>query len=113
MPAGLDHTQIWVRHDARGAFLLTQPYVDKIPEALAVGLEAQLHAALTEQRVNKVNLRREFFYANPARVRDLLQQIAGQHLLAYHDTPEALEWRASGAHEQDTQPTSQHMPVPV
>jgi hypothetical protein len=33
--AGLDHTQIWVQHDGRGAFLLTQPYADKIPEALA------------------------------------------------------------------------------
>lgn len=32
--AGLDHTQIWVRHDAQSAFLLTQPYVDKVPENL-------------------------------------------------------------------------------
>jgi len=71
----------------------------------AVGLEARLHAALSDQRVNQVNLRREFFYADPSQVRDLLQQIAGQHLLAYHEIPEALEWRASGAHEQQTQPT--------
>jgi hypothetical protein len=69
----------------------------------AVGLEARLHAALADQRVNKVNTRREFFYASPAQVRDLLQQIAGQHLLAYHETPEALEWRASGTHDQHTQ----------
>jgi hypothetical protein len=72
----------------------------------AVGLETQLHTALTDQRVNKVNSRREFFYASPEQVRDLLQQIAGQHLLAYHETPEALEWRASGArhlqHQQDS-----------
>jgi Meiotically up-regulated gene 113 len=71
----------------------------------AVGLETKLHAALSEQRVNKVNLRREFFYADAARVRDLLHQIAGQHLLEYHDIPEALEWRASGAHPQHTQST--------
>jgi hypothetical protein len=58
-------------------------------------LENRLHTALADRRVNKVNARREFFYAGPAQVRDLLQQIAGQHLLAYHDTPEALEWRAS------------------
>jgi hypothetical protein len=32
--AGLDHTQIWVQHDGRGAFLLTQPYVEQVPEAL-------------------------------------------------------------------------------
>jgi hypothetical protein len=62
----------------------------------AVGLESQLHNALADQRVNRVNARREFFYASPAQVRDLLQRIAGQHLLAYHETPEALEWRASG-----------------
>jgi hypothetical protein len=69
----------------------------------AVGLEAKLHATLDKQRVNKVNTRREFFYADPGQVRDLLQQIAGQHLLEYHETPQALEWRASGTHEQETQ----------
>jgi hypothetical protein len=66
----------------------------------AVGLEGKLHAALSEQRVNKVNVRREFFYAEPAQVRELLGQIAGQHLLQYHDVPEAVEWRASGADRQ-------------
>jgi hypothetical protein len=63
----------------------------------AVGLESRLHSVLAEQRVNKVNPRREFFYASPEQVRDLLREIAGQHLLAYHETAEALEWRASGA----------------
>lgn len=72
----------------------------------AVGLENRLHAALAERRVNKVNTRREFFYANPGHVRDLLQQIAGQHLLAYRETAEALEWRASGTHHQQTQQPS-------
>lgn len=33
---GMDHTQIWVQHDGRGAFLLTHPYVDEIPESLRV-----------------------------------------------------------------------------
>lgn len=32
--AGMDHTQIWVQHDARGAFILTQPYATKIPDSL-------------------------------------------------------------------------------
>jgi hypothetical protein len=73
----------------------------------AVGLEANLHEALSEQRVNKVNLRREFFYADPSQVRDTLQKIAGQHLLEFRDVPEALEWRASGAHEQTTQAPSE------
>ena len=31
---GLDHTQIWVEHDARSAFILTHPYVDEIPASL-------------------------------------------------------------------------------
>ncbi len=61
----------------------------------AVGLEGRLHAALNDRRVNRVNLRREFFRATPAEVRDLLEQIAGQHLLEYRDVPEALEWRQS------------------
>ncbi|MBB5776770.1 DUF4041 domain-containing protein [Nonomuraea jabiensis] len=61
----------------------------------AVGLESRLHAELSDRRLNKVNLRREFFHATPAEVRDLLQKIAGQHLLEYRDTAEALEWRQS------------------
>jgi hypothetical protein len=31
---GMDHTQIWVQHDGRGVFILTQPYVDEIPASL-------------------------------------------------------------------------------
>ncbi|GAA1008817.1 chromosome segregation ATPase [Acrocarpospora pleiomorpha] len=61
----------------------------------AVGLEGRLHAELSERRVNKVNLRREFFRATPAEVKVLLEKIAGQHLLEYRDIPEALEWRQS------------------
>jgi hypothetical protein len=66
----------------------------------AVGLEGRLHAELADRRVNRVNVQREFFYATPAEVRDLLERIAGQHVLEYHETPEALEWRASGQHHQ-------------
>ncbi|MBB5134758.1 hypothetical protein HNP84_004492 [Thermocatellispora tengchongensis] len=68
----------------------------------AVGLEARLHAALSERRVNKVNLRREFFHATPAEVRELLEKIAGQHLLEYRDLPEALEWRQSRRAGEET-----------
>jgi len=63
----------------------------------AVGLENELHAQLTERRVNRVNLHREFFRARPAEVRDLLTIIAGNHMLEFTETAEALEWRASGA----------------
>ncbi|WP_018788926.1 hypothetical protein [Micromonospora sp. CNB394] len=38
---GMDHTQIWVQHDARSAFLLTHPYENGIPESLM--LYADMH----------------------------------------------------------------------
>jgi hypothetical protein len=62
----------------------------------AVTLEGQLHEALKDRRVNNVNTQREFFYATPGEVRDVLSRIAGQHLLEYRETAEALEWRQSG-----------------
>ena len=63
----------------------------------AVGLETKLHQALADRKVNKVNNAREFFYATPAEVRDMLAGIAGQHMLEYNDFAEAAEWRASTA----------------
>ena len=60
----------------------------------AVGLEARLHQALGQVRVNLVNPRREFFYATPSEVRALLAKHAG-HLLDFVDEPEASEWRQS------------------
>jgi len=62
----------------------------------AVSLETRLHQEFGERRVNQVNLRREFFRVTPAQVRDALARFAGQHLLEFHETPEALEWHASG-----------------
>ena len=62
----------------------------------AVGLERSLHKEFENHRVNRVNLRREFFYVRPADVREALQRYAGQHLLEFHEEPEAPEWRASG-----------------
>ncbi len=61
----------------------------------AVGLERHLHREFEARRVNRVNLRREFFYVTPADVRDALTRLAGQHLLEFQDTPQAPEWRAS------------------
>jgi len=61
----------------------------------AVGLETRLHHELDDRRVNRVNLRREFFYATPAEVREVLEKIGGQHLIEYTEIPEAPEWRAS------------------
>jgi hypothetical protein len=42
--------------------------------------------------VKQVNVRRETFRVTPAQVRDALSRFAGQHLLEFRETPEALEW---------------------
>ncbi|WP_238173602.1 DUF4041 domain-containing protein [Kribbella speibonae] len=60
----------------------------------AVGVEAEMHRLLADRRVNRVNLRREFFYATPAEVRDLLAAVAGD-LLEYTDVAEASEYHQS------------------
>lgn len=62
----------------------------------AVGVEAEMHRRLAEQRVNRVNHRREFFYASPSQVRDLLGSVAGD-LVQYEEVPEAAEYRQSAA----------------
>ncbi len=61
----------------------------------AVALETALHQKLAHKRVNLVNHRREFFYANPAEIKDLLVSLGNDHVLEYNDTAEAVEWRAS------------------
>jgi hypothetical protein len=60
----------------------------------AVGIEATLHQRLAHKRVNRVNLRREFFYATPTEVKVLLGEVAGA-LLHFEDHPEALEYHQS------------------
>ncbi|POM23394.1 T5orf172 domain protein [Actinomadura rubteroloni] len=61
----------------------------------AVELENRLHQEFAERRVNRVNNRREFFYATPGEVRDVLARIADNHLVEYKDVPEAEEYRRS------------------
>lgn len=61
----------------------------------AVSLEARLHQAFATARINRVNLRREFFAVSPSQVREVLSQIDDQYLLRFHEIPEAEEWRAS------------------
>jgi Meiotically Up-regulated Gene 113 (MUG113) protein len=74
----------------------------------AVGLEARLHQALADRKVNLVNQQREFFYASPAEVRDILAAVAGQHLLEYHETPDAVEWHTSQRSRQAQATTTPH-----
>ena len=57
----------------------------------AVQLENELHAAFSERRLNQVNLRREFFFADPAQVRDVLKTKVG-NLLEFTETPEATQY---------------------
>jgi hypothetical protein len=57
----------------------------------AVTLESELHAAFSERRLNHVNLRREFFFANPQQVRKVLADKVG-NLLEFTEDPEATQY---------------------
>ena len=60
----------------------------------AVGIESSLHQRLADRRVNRVNLRREFFYARPDEVKELLLELTGE-LLQYNEAAEAIEFHQS------------------
>ncbi|MCS6554792.1 DUF4041 domain-containing protein [Curtobacterium flaccumfaciens] len=60
----------------------------------AVGVETMLHQTFATQRVNKVNLRREFFYVTPAEVLDALKSHAVE-VVEYTVEPVAEEFRTS------------------
>jgi hypothetical protein len=60
----------------------------------AVTVEAELHRAFAESRVNHVNLRREFFFATPAEVRTVLLEKVG-NLLEFAEEPEATQYLQS------------------
>jgi hypothetical protein len=64
----------------------------------AVGVEAMLHRTFAEQRVNRINLRREFFYVTPDAVLDALKAHAVE-IVEYALHPAAEEYRASRALE--------------
>ena len=57
----------------------------------AITLENDLHAAFAERKVNRVNERREFFFATPHEVRELLALKVG-NLLEFADQPDAAEF---------------------
>lgn len=60
----------------------------------AFGVEAMLHRHFAEQRVNRINTRREFFYATPDQVLEVLQahKVA---IVEYRTDADADEYRAS------------------
>lgn len=57
----------------------------------AVTLENELHRAFASHRVNHANARREFFFATPDEVRQVLVSKVG-NLLDYNPSPEATEY---------------------
>jgi hypothetical protein len=60
----------------------------------AVGIETMLHQHFAGQRVNLVNLRREYFYASPGAVRDALVEHHVE-LVEYQEKAPAEEFAAS------------------
>ena len=61
----------------------------------AVSLEKQLHQELEKLRVNKVNLRKEFFKVTPNIVKELLTKLSTENILTFNEKAEAPEWRIS------------------
>lgn len=57
----------------------------------AVKLEGELHDAFASMRLNQVNHRREFFFATPHEVRDVLAQKVG-NLLEFTEEPVATQY---------------------
>ena len=66
----------------------------KADEDRATSTRAESRHCGAERRVNRVNLRREFFYATPKEVRAHLVELTGE-LLQYDDFAEAVEFRQS------------------
>ncbi len=60
----------------------------------AVAVEQELHNAFAEARVNRVNTRREFFFAAPIEVREVLAAKLGA-LLEFTEQPEATQYLQS------------------
>lgn len=60
----------------------------------AVTLENQLHRSFSDRRVNHVNERREFFFATPQEVREVLAEKVGS-LLEFTDDPESTQYLQS------------------
>jgi hypothetical protein len=60
----------------------------------AVTLENELHHHFKDRRVNYANMRREFFFANPAEVRSVLIEKIGS-LLEFAEHPESTEYLQS------------------
>lgn len=63
----------------------------------AVALETALHREFDQQRVNRVNRRREFFRVSLPEVRAALEKVGTNHVVEFRELAEAPEWRQSQA----------------
>jgi uncharacterized protein DUF4041/Meiotically Up-regulated Gene 113 (MUG113) protein len=68
----------------------------------AVGLESELHRHFSDRKVNRVNSRKEFFFASPKEVQEVLLEKVGA-LLEFNEKAESVEylqsktsWESSG-----------------
>lgn len=61
----------------------------------AVSLENELHKHFADRAVNQANQRKEFFFATPAEVRQVLADKVGTALLEFSETAEATEYLQS------------------
>lgn len=59
----------------------------------AVGLESKLHSILNDKRVNKVNMRKEFFYTTVDELEELVNKI--EPTAEFNKTMLAEEFRQS------------------
>lgn len=60
----------------------------------AVTLESELHRHFADRALNRANARKEFFFATPTEVRDVLREKVG-NILEFNETGEATEFRQS------------------
>lgn len=60
----------------------------------AVTLEADLHRHFADRAVNRANARKEFFFASPSEVREVLLSKVG-NILEFNEDAEATEYRQS------------------
>lgn len=81
----------------------------------AVGIETKMHQLLADRRVNRVNHRREFFYATPAEARERMLALTGE-MLEFNEIPEAVEYQQS-EHDREaaggTTPRHRYVPDPT
>lgn len=67
----------------------------------AVGIEAELHRRFDDRRVNRVNGRKEFFYATPQEVKEHLVELAGE-ILTFDENADAIEYHQSATRPELT-----------